>query len=191
MGKRESRQLGKKIALIRKFRGKTQAELGIDVGFNPTNAAVRISQYESGQKAPRKDMMEKLAQVLDVSIFHMQHSDVEFIDLILDLFWYEETDTHKPEVFPYYSLTPDYEDEIGQAATYYGPDFKKGRRAFVMTFPIEDHKEFIEEWMLKKKQLIDGEITHDDYFEWKLHWPDSAYVERALEWEYNDEEETE
>lgn len=34
--------------------------------------------------------------------------------------------------------------------------------------------EFLKEWQLRKKQLREGEITKEEYLEWKLNWPQTA-----------------
>ena len=31
--------------------------------------------------------------------------------------------------------------------------------------------EFLREWRLRKEQLKNGEISEDEYFEWKINWP--------------------
>ena len=33
--------------------------------------------------------------------------------------------------------------------------------------------EFLREWCLRKEQLKSGEISEDEYFEWKINWPAS------------------
>ena len=42
--------MGDKIHRIRDFRGMTQKQLGIAVGFDEKSADVRIAQYESGTR---------------------------------------------------------------------------------------------------------------------------------------------
>ncbi len=34
--------------------------------------------------------------------------------------------------------------------------------------------EFLREWCLRKEQLKSGEISEDEYFEWKINWPASS-----------------
>ena len=34
--------------------------------------------------------------------------------------------------------------------------------------------DFLKEWQLRKKQLREGEITKEEYLEWKLNWPQTA-----------------
>ncbi len=31
--------------------------------------------------------------------------------------------------------------------------------------------DFMREWCLRKEQLKKGEISEDEYFEWKINWP--------------------
>ena len=30
------------------------------------------------------------------------------------------------------------------------------------------------EWLLRQQELDRGEITYDEYFEWKINWPDTC-----------------
>ena len=34
--------------------------------------------------------------------------------------------------------------------------------------------EFMREWMMRKQELRNGEITDAEYLEWKLNWPDTC-----------------
>ena len=34
--------------------------------------------------------------------------------------------------------------------------------------------EFMREWMIRKQELKNGEITDAEYLEWKLNWPDTC-----------------
>ena len=47
--------LGERIKRIRTFRGLTQRELGLKLGYEERNADVRIAQYESSYRVPKKD----------------------------------------------------------------------------------------------------------------------------------------
>lgn len=55
---------------LRHFRnqcGMTQKALGVAVGFPESSADVRIAQYESGARKPRRELLSQLAAVLGVS----------------------------------------------------------------------------------------------------------------------------
>ena len=56
-----------KIKFIRQIRGLTQQQLGIKCGFSDSSAYVRIGQYESGKKTPRKDAIKNIANALDIN----------------------------------------------------------------------------------------------------------------------------
>ena len=43
-----------------------------------------------------------------------------------------------------------------------------------MWFHYNAVNEFMHEWMVHKQELADGEITPDEYLEWKLNWPDTC-----------------
>ena len=58
---------GKRIRRFRMQRGMTQKGLGVAVGFPQDTADVRIAQYESGTRTPKRSLIYRLAQVLEVS----------------------------------------------------------------------------------------------------------------------------
>ena len=59
--------LGKRIKRIRTYRGMTQRELGIRLGYKESGADIRIAQYEMGHRKPKKDTLYKMAEILSVS----------------------------------------------------------------------------------------------------------------------------
>lgn len=58
---------GKRIKRFRILRGMTQKALGMAVGFSAESADIRIAQYESGMRKPKRSMICLLAQALGVS----------------------------------------------------------------------------------------------------------------------------
>ena len=50
--------------------------------------------------------------------------------------------------------------------------------------------EFMHEWLLRQQELDAGEITRDEYFEWKLNWPrtcdDCGKCEPSIPWRKNE-----
>ena len=53
-----------------------------------------------------------------------------------------------------------------------GPDFPEKHISVSFRYRLLD--EFLLEWQLRKKQLAAGEITREEYLEWKLNWPQTA-----------------
>lgn len=58
---------GIRIRHFRILRGMTQKALGVAVGFPQENADVRISQYESGARTPKRNLLCQMARALGVS----------------------------------------------------------------------------------------------------------------------------
>lgn len=58
--------IGERIRFIRNLRGMTQKFLGLQVGFSERTADIRMAQYESGSRTPKADLVEQLADALDV-----------------------------------------------------------------------------------------------------------------------------
>lgn len=47
--------------------GLTQRELGLKLGYEERNADVRVAQYESGYRVPKKDTLMEIAKILNVN----------------------------------------------------------------------------------------------------------------------------
>ena len=58
---------GMRIRHFRILRGMTQKALGVAVGFTESSADVRIAQYESGVRTPKRELLCQLAAALAVS----------------------------------------------------------------------------------------------------------------------------
>lgn len=71
--------IGKRIRFIRKQRGMTMKYLGTAVGLPESSADIRISQYESGTRTPKADLLRKIANVLDVSPSALAVPDLDSI----------------------------------------------------------------------------------------------------------------
>ena len=65
------KSIGRRIKKTRQVRGLTQQELGVSIGFSKENARIRISQYEANDRMPRKDIVDKLAEVLTVDPLYL------------------------------------------------------------------------------------------------------------------------
>lgn len=48
------------------------------------------------------------------------------------------------------------------------------RLTFGMWFNYGVLNDFMKEWVLRKEELKSGEITRDEYFEWKINWPQTC-----------------
>ena len=71
---------GMRLRHFRIQRGMTQKALGVAVGFPESSADVRIAQYESGARTPKRELLCQLAAVLGVSpsaltVTHIKNSE--------------------------------------------------------------------------------------------------------------------
>ena len=55
--------------------GKSQKQLGIDAGIDPSVASPRMNQYETGKHRPDPKMTEKLCEVLGVPVAYLYCDD--------------------------------------------------------------------------------------------------------------------
>jgi len=141
--------VGDRIKRVRNMRGMTQRELGFGVGFDENSADVRIAQYESGTRTPKEDILRKIAEILNVNYRSLYESTLYAAeDLMYTLF---ELDEHYK-----ISLSESPQKQIG------------------VSFDSKLLNDFMREWLLRKQELTEGEITKDEYREWKLNWSQTA-----------------
>ena len=82
---------GERIKHFRNLRGMTMKYLGQEVGFSESTADVRLAQYESGSRTPKADLIEKLAEALEVSPRALAVPDIDnYIGLAHTLFTLED-----------------------------------------------------------------------------------------------------
>lgn len=136
--------IGRRIKRMRQMRKMTQKELGIAVGFKPDSAEIRISQYESDTRIPKAELARLIASALGVSAKVISKYDIATPEgLLCTLFELEEL----------YGLSLlEREGRI-----YF---------AFVNRTGVD---QLIERWHVKKRALLRGMISRDEYNEWK-YW---------------------
>ena len=75
--------IGKRIRYIRKMRNMTMKYLGIVVGLPENSADIRISQYESGTRKPKDDLLFKIANELGVSPDTLSVPDLDTVSGVM------------------------------------------------------------------------------------------------------------
>ena len=132
---------GQKLKKLRLLRDLTQKELAIKAGL--TDAAIR--NYELGNRSPTKEQLQKIAKALDCDISslidHEPNSIHEFIHIIFD---YEKEMKLRPLV-----------DESTSTLMSRNMNFN----------------DFLVEWDEMRKKHYDGEITDEEFEDWKLSYP--------------------
>ena len=135
--------IGQKIRNVRRFRGMTQKELGVKLGFSKENADVRIAQYESGRRSPKKELKKKISNILRINQkFLVNHSVNCVTDVIFTLF--------------------DIDDIYGLAIST-----TDGKPYITFNEKISEH---LLQWKNMKEKLADNEITESEYLDWKYNF---------------------
>ena len=172
---------GEKIKIIRRFRKMTQKELGTAVGLGEKGAN-RIAQYEMGYRVPKKDLLDKMADVLDVNPLMLYDVSGQNAEEILQiLFWLDHTSggVHLFQTDTYHDTGVRKNAHSKKAASipeddlvrYHDTDLWPANPPVGLWFDYGVLNSFMKEWLLRKKELQAGEITKEEYFEWKLNWP--------------------
>lgn len=81
--------VGEKIKKYRILSGMTQKELGMRIGFSEQTAVSRIGKYEKDLMKPKKEIRQKIADVLEVDLIALnsvasQSEDIMQVILALD-----------------------------------------------------------------------------------------------------------
>ena len=153
--------IGERIKKIRVFRKMTMDELGGALGFEGKNMSVRISQYETGARIPGEDMILKLADALHcnykaISDYSLGAAE----DIIETLFWLEESASSLPARGKG-TRFPEYNED----------DYDSTGSPVALTFEYGLVNDFLSEWCEMKTRLNNREISPNEYFEWKITWP--------------------
>ena len=139
---------GEKLKKLRLLRELTQKELAIKSGL--TDSAIR--NYELGYRSPNKDQLIKIAEALacDVSalIDHTPISNFEFMQILFD---YEENLKIRPLV----------------------EDSTIGLLSYDMNL-----NDFLIEWDEMRKKHYNGEISDEEFEDWKLSYPKKSRLKK-------------
>ena len=132
---------GKKLKQIRLFRTLTQKELAIMSGL--TDAAIR--NYELGNRSPNKEQLRKIADALNCDI-----------SALID---------HEPNsIFEIMHIIFDYEKEMKLRPLI------DGATSALLSHDI-NFNYFLVEWDEMRKKHYNGEITDEEFEDWKLSFP--------------------
>ena len=122
----------------------TQKELGIAIGIGEESASPRMAQYETDNRTPRKEMLNKMAVVLDVDPRNIsiptgyREEDMVYRLLVLE------------DYFPEMKLE------------------RNGRTGeVVINLQNKKINEFLYQWGTIRGKKKQGMISEDEYMQWK------------------------
>lgn len=148
--------IGERIRFIRKKHNMTQKYLGLKLGFGEKNADSRVAQYENGRREPKMDILEQIAEILDVSTLALDCPKINNEKEVMHtLFAIEDL----------YGLSVFFENErvclkLERCENYNGIEMQL----------------YLTQWMMKKNELRDGKITQEEYDNWKYNFPSGRRV---------------
>lgn len=142
--------IGQRIKLFRNLRKFTQKELGLMLGFPKNAADVRVAQYESETRIPKDDVINAFAHYLNVSPKALNVPEIDtYVGLMHTLFALEDTYGLKINKIDYrLCITLDNHN-----------------KSFATLF------ENFNSWQNEYQKLLDGEITEEEYNEWRYNYP--------------------
>ena len=142
--------IGERIHFFRTLRGMTQKYLGTSIGFSESQSDVRIAQYETGKRNPKEAYLNALADTLGVAPEALNVPAIDtYVGLMPTLFGLEDI----------YGLKID--DLDGEICLRLDRHSKSYSQMFDLFYS----------WNRTAGRLRRGEITKDEYDEWRYHYP--------------------
>lgn len=143
--------IGYRIRFIRKLKGLSQENIGLTLGFPKATAEIRISQYETGSRIPRKDLTAAFASILDVSPRILAVPDIhDEAGILSTLFALED---------------------------HYGLRISGSNGDVCLRFSNQDTRthdlnNMLHEWLIQTNKLEAGKIDKATYDHWRYNYPD-------------------
>ena len=152
--------IGERIHFFRSMRGMTQKYLGQLMGFPEKSADVRLAQYETGTRTPKADLINSLANALDVSPLALSVPDIDSeLGLMHTFFALEDL----------YGLKI---DKVNDELCIRLDSHRGNSNAFLF--------DFFAAWQKQAELFKNGEISKEEYDRWRYNYPkfdaDSGYV---------------
>ena len=167
--------IGDKIKKIRTFRKMTQAELGAALGWGEKGAN-RLAQYETNYRVPKQELVTEMAKILNVNPWTLYDATTmdatEFMEL---LFWIDEFNPSAINLFQMETYPGEKcNSSEDTSVRYHDNDSWPAHPPVGLWINYGLVNDFMKEWVLRKEELKSGEITRNEYFEWKINWPQTC-----------------
>lgn len=152
---------GERIRTFRKAIGMTQKELGQRLGFSERTAVIRVGQYENEKRTPKKNMIDYMAYIFDVSPLAISVPDIDsYHGIMHTLFTLEDC----------YGLTIAEID---------------GRICLTMNRNHPNYDDNLDsclyDWIDVKRRLNNGSMLLSEYDHWRHGYPADKVEEQKRE----------
>jgi len=143
--------IGQRIKFFRNRKDLTQKQLGEMLGFHGKSSDVRMAQYESEARIPKQELIKEMADRLEVDTKALTVPNIDnYLGLMHTFFALEDM----------YGLT--IEDNDGKICFCFDP---------AITEPHSVLNDYLKTWLREKVKLEHGEITKEQYDEWRYKYP--------------------
>ena len=144
--------IGQRIRFFRNRKGMTQKYLGEILGFVGKTSDVRMAQYESEARIPKQELVKNMAHFLDVSTHALTVPDI---------------DTNIGLMHTFFALEDIRGLKIGEVD---GEVVLRLDKSDFSTYSTMD--KMLRAWLAEAKKLESGEITKEEYDEWRYKYPE-------------------
>ena len=146
------------------------------VKWNYQKGANRLAQYETNYRVPRKDLVTEMAKILDVNPIALYEPTIMNAEELMEtLFWIDEFNPGMIKLFQLETYPGEKcNSSEDTAVRYHDSDDWPVHPPVGMWFNYGVLNDFLKEWTLRKEELKSGVITRDEYFEWKINWPQTC-----------------
>lgn len=136
---------GARLEYVRRLRHMNQDDVAEYFGFGGTDPHKTFNSYETNYRGPSKERLKEIAELYEVSVNAIKKYDFNNpIDVVYFHMWLEEE-------FPYYEIIFDND-----------------------SYEKTNYNEIVQcafrEWKIMRDKRENGEISDDEYIEWKLNF---------------------
>lgn len=136
---------GERLQTARKLRGMTQQDLGFELHFEAHSARTRIAQYETGIRKPKKDLIERMAEILNVNPKALSGPTGYKADDVMYMLF-------------------DLEDEG------YDIEICKIKEDLIVKIKHPDLNGPLEEWKTIRAKVRSNKMSEEEYRTWQFDW---------------------
>ena len=142
---------GKRIRLFRNRKGLFQKQLGEMLGFMGKTSDVRIAQYENEARTPKDELIKEMAHIFDVSPRAITVPDI---------------DSYVGLMHTFFALEDMYGLQIGEIDGELCLRLDKNSKEYLRLL------EMFQAWRTVAAKEEAGEITSEEYDEWRYKYPE-------------------
>lgn len=143
--------IGKRIKFFRTLKGLTQKQFGEALGFKGKTSDVRLAQYEAEARIPKEDLVKDMARILEVSPQALSVPEI---------------DTYNGLLHTLFALEDMYGFKISEIDGQLCICLDKHAHPSYLTL-----YDMLHTWQREAAKLESGEITKEEYDEWRYNYP--------------------